>query len=84
MWPFDNKSTLKPSEKTRLNALELAYDELRHDLDRLTKQHQKLSGAFYGRGGTTPAPKDDPVSMKAQMRLRLGLMPGRPPPKTAE
>jgi len=87
MFRFLRRSAAKTPESPRLldrvNALELALDELHHDLHRLATQHQKLSGGYYRRFGAQDDPTQrptTPVSSRDELRKRAGIIAGRPAP----
>jgi len=88
MWSmFRRNKVMKPSDRARLEQLELKLDELEFAHNRLKTQHYKLSGSFYGplRGDPGTRVETPPDKMdKAQLRLHLGLRPGRPVPKIGD
>lgn len=73
-----------PALKSRVEQLELQLDDIKHDLTRATQQLQKLSGSYYRRFGKEPpvdsSPPPESAETKAQLRLRLGIVPGKVPP----
>lgn len=82
MWPF--KTTVAPTKLTelaleRLREHENRLTDLELDYKNLLKRLQKLEGAFHGARSSTPVAPDEPLT-KAQLRLKLGLVPGKPPP----
>lgn len=78
MWPFKPKTAPVRVEK-RLLDHEDRLVELETDLNNLLKRMQKLEGTTYGRKGAEVAAQPETLS-KAQLRLKLGIIPGRVPP----
>lgn len=83
MWPFKPKpkpEAPEPRLSKRLMDHEDRLSELEMDLNNLTKRFQKLEGTIYGRKGAEVAAQSQEPLTKAQLRLQLGIVPGRVPP----
>jgi len=79
--PVDAEDT--PALRKRVQRLEIAMGELHDDLHALATRHATLAKRTYGREGGRPkaaqdASIDDAHLTKAQLRQRLGIVPGRP------
>ncbi len=70
--------------RKRVQRLEIALGELHDDLCALEGRHSTLAKRSYGKLGGRPrsaaddAGVDDAHLTKAQLRTRLGIVPGRP------
>lgn len=84
---FSRNKVLKPSESKRLEQLELDFDDLKREFDRVAIQHQTLQGRFYARFGKgdieTQGPSKE-VRSKDDLRRMAGLRAGRPAPHKQE
>lgn len=88
MWPF--KKSIRVSQTTArefadvLARHEREIAQLRDDLLDLTAKHTSLRGRVYATGlhkaeQTTPTPAvTSSTETKAELRKRLGILPGRP------
>lgn len=81
MWPFRDKQP-PPRVQKRLLEHEDRLSEAESDINNLLKRIQKLEGTTYGRKGAevAAAAKPPETLSKAQLRLQLGIIPGRVPP----
>lgn len=73
-------ATDTPALRKRVQRLEIAVGELHDDLHALATRHATLAKRTYGREGGRPKGAPEPTEglTKAQLRTRLGIVPGRP------
>jgi len=80
--PEDAQDT--PAVRKRVQRLEIALGELHDDLAALRTRHETLAKRHYAHSGGRPRKAgddpgvDDAHLTKAQLRQRLGIVPGRP------
>jgi len=83
MWPFTKRispETLTAAAIERLREHETRLTDVELDAKNLLRRLQKLEGAFHGVKAAHTDPETDERLTKAQLRLKLGLVPGRVPP----
>lgn len=82
MWPFTKRpapESLTKAAIERLRDHENRLTDMELDARNTLKRLQKLEGAFHGQRNQPQPETEEPLS-KAQLRLKLGIVPGRVPP----
>jgi len=79
-WKKKPESDATPRIRERVLALESLVADLEHDLKLLNTKHYKLAGSFYGRFGSDGGGSSPKTLSKAELRARLGIVPGKPLP----
>jgi len=76
-WSLKSRST---SPTKRLNEMDLQIAELSSALESVLHQLKRQHARLARRESTAPAPSelDDPTDLRAQLRQKAGIVPGKP------